>query len=412
MITHFRLHFRPKLFPSITLIAVGILLGSVVAPSPSSSWAAPGPVNILTRNPYKVLAPLESGDLTIFPVVRQENSANAQHWQYITLDEGLKSGQVIVTEAGNAMGLIRSRRPGMPPRAYTGDQVNRLVLINNSTKPLVLLAGEIVTGGKQDRVIGKDRIVPPQSDPIDLSVFCIEPGRWVGESTQFGSAGAVGESFMVQPEVRKQAMAEQNQAEVWNAVGKSIHAMAGAANSASIAGPPPPPTTSYAREMQSAPVQKTVDKTAAPLLGSAENLRAKLRQEQAVGVVVAVRGKIIWADLFADTDMLEKYWTKLIRSYAAEAVTGPESGGKRPGMADAERFLQLATTGHETSEGETGIYQYSEIRSGGVDSFVLQALLPDTGFAVHISKILLAPAVGTGRIRNYPMQPPQFQPEF
>jgi len=33
--------------------------------------------------------------------------------------------------------------------------VNRLVLVNNSKRPLLLLAGEIVTGGKQDRVIGK-----------------------------------------------------------------------------------------------------------------------------------------------------------------------------------------------------------------------------------------------------------------
>jgi hypothetical protein len=30
-----------------------------------------------------------------------------------------------------------------------------------------------VTGGKQDRVIGKDRIVPPESDPVDLGVFCV-----------------------------------------------------------------------------------------------------------------------------------------------------------------------------------------------------------------------------------------------
>ena len=412
MITHSHPHFRPRRLPGLALIAAAILLGSMVAPLASSTWAAPGPLNILTRNPYKVLAPLESGDLTIFPVVRQESDLKARHWQYITLDEGLKSGQVIVTEAGNVMGLLRSRRPGTPPRAYSGDEVNRLVLVNNSSKPLLLLAGEIVTGGKQDRVIGKDRIVLPQSEPIDLSVFCIEPGRWVGQSAQFGAVGKPSESFMVQPSVRKQAMAAQNQAEVWNAVGKSIHAMAEAASPEAIPGPPPPPTTSYARTMQSLSVQKTVDKAAAPLLSSAESLRAKLRQEQAVGVVVAVRGKIIWADLFADTDMLEKYWTKLIRSYAAEAVTEQQAGGTRPGIADAQHFLELATTGHETSEGETGVYQYREIRSGGVDSLVLQAQMPDTGFDVHISKILLAPAVTTGGLRGYPMQPPRNQPVF
>ena len=56
-------------------------------------------------------------------------------------------------------GLIR---PGTPVHQQSGAEVNRLVLINNSDRPLLLLAGEIVTGGKQDRVIGADRLVPPQ----------------------------------------------------------------------------------------------------------------------------------------------------------------------------------------------------------------------------------------------------------
>ena len=60
------------------------------------------------------------------------------------------------------------------------------MLVNNSKRPLILLAGEIVTGGKQDRVIGKDRIIPAESDPIDLGVFCVEPGRWTGSSDRFG----------------------------------------------------------------------------------------------------------------------------------------------------------------------------------------------------------------------------------
>ena len=86
------------------------------------------------------------------------------------------------------------------PAPHRGDQVNTLVLVNNSTKPLLLLAGEIVTGGKQDRVIAKDRIVPAGSDPIDLGVFCIEPGRWTEDTANFhASAKAPAQSMMVQP---------------------------------------------------------------------------------------------------------------------------------------------------------------------------------------------------------------------
>ena len=76
------------------------------------------------------------------------------------------AGEVIVTESGSVQPLMRRPRPPAPP----GAQVNQLVLVNNSKRPLILLAGEIVTGGKQDRVIGKDRIIPGESDPIDLAV--------------------------------------------------------------------------------------------------------------------------------------------------------------------------------------------------------------------------------------------------
>ena len=118
-------------------------------------------------------------------------------------------------------------------------QVNRLVLVNNSKRPLLLLAGEIVTGGKQDRVIGKDRIVPAESDPMDLSVFCVEPGRWVATSEHFGASEALyggarrnsakalrRHGIMVQPSVRAKAMGDKNQQEVWDAVNTQKEAIA------------------------------------------------------------------------------------------------------------------------------------------------------------------------------------------
>ena len=117
--------------------------------------------------------------------------------------------------------------------------MNRLVLVNNSKRPLLLLAGEIVSGGKQDRVIGKDRIVPPESDPVDLSVFCVEPGRWVATSEHFGASEAMyGKAIggvstrrpapmamMAQPSVRAKAMGDQNQQEVWAEVRKQRDAV-------------------------------------------------------------------------------------------------------------------------------------------------------------------------------------------
>jgi hypothetical protein len=351
---------------------------------------------------YRVLAPIESGSLLLFPVV-QANGKAANNTPFVTLDEGLKNGTVEVTEAGKIRGLVRGRGngPAIIADGFHGDQVNTLVLVNNSKQPLLLLAGEIVTGGKQDRVIAKDRIVPPGGDPIDLSVFCIEPGRWVESSPVFGasSTAPVG-SFMVQPTVRKQAMAARNQQQVWESVHGSIAAMAAApkpsGGPAILAGPPP--TTSYAKAMQSDEFTAKVDQAAAPLMKSREEIMSQLRKEGAVGVVVAVRGEIVWADLFSSTDLLSKYWTKLVRSYAAESVAPGESHAK-PTVADAQRFLEAPRGGTETSEGSVGVYRYVELKSGGTETFVLESLLADAKGDVHTSKLKLR----DGDRRMYPM---------
>ena len=331
---------------------------------------------------YRVLQPVQSGNLTIFPVVRASGNAKTANWQYITLDEGLKNGEIIVTEKGRMQGLVRTGHAGVWYPPQSGGEVNQLVLINNSSKPLILLAGEIVTGGKQDRVVAKDRIVPPQSDPVDLSVFCIEPGRWVTTSEQFGGAGKGNMSFMVQPAVRQEAMVAQDQQRVWSAVGGAISNMSAAAPSSQGSA-----TTSYAKTMQEDTVAQKVDEAGQTLLQSREQILAKLREEHAVGVVAAIRGEIVWADIFADPDMLAKYWTKLVRSYAAEVLTAEWHQNAHATQEDAQRFLDEDISGRETSDGDAGIYRYSETRAGNIVTFVLRSLLPGANFDVHISKL-------------------------
>ncbi len=388
---------------ALAVMGTAFMMITGLAPGASTCRAADGPAEY-----YRVLAPIESGNLLLFPVVRSAKAAAPT--PFLTLDEGIKSGQVEVTEAGNVRGLVRPRpapstpydgpdRPVPNPQhpSYRGDQVNTLVLVNNSDKPLLLLAGEIVTGGKQDRVIAKDRIVPPGSDPVDLGVFCIEPGRWTEASATFGaSANAPTGSFMVQPNVREKAMVMKDQHEVWASVSDSINQMAAAsspASSGSSGGTRANPasnlnTTSYARAMQQSSVSAKVDEAAAPVMKSREQVLAQLRQQHAVGVVVAVRGEIVWADIFADTDLLARYWTKLVRSYAAESLLAGDTH-PTPTLSDAQHFLDAPAGGTETSEGNVGVYRYRELHSGGTETFVLESLLPGTGYDVHISKLKL-----------------------
>ncbi len=116
---------------------------------------------------YHVLQPITHGNLTIFPVTAAGVHDTAD---FITLDEGIKSGQVVITEAGRGNTLVRRRQS--VPTDRDSAEVNRLVLVNNSDRPLILLAGEIVTGGKQDRVIGKDRFAGGERSRRSRSVLC------------------------------------------------------------------------------------------------------------------------------------------------------------------------------------------------------------------------------------------------
>jgi hypothetical protein len=334
---------------------------------------------------YSLLNPIRSGNLVVFPVVANRSYDTAE---FLTLDEGLRSGDVVVTEAGQARGLVR-RRPGDPNVIHPGRdaEVSRLVLINNSKRPLLLLAGEIVTGGKQDRVIGKDRIVPAESDPVDLSVFCVEPGRWVAANgkNEFNNPPGVSMGIVASPVVRSKAMGAKDQQQVWDTVRNSQRSLASSVEAVGAA-PAVNATTSYARVMDNKEVQKQVDAVAEPVQRDYESVIHQLRDKNAVGVVVAVNGEIVWADIFASTQLLQKYWPKLVRSYATEAVI-TRAKAAEVNSKDAQRFLDSLQGRHETAEIEPGLYRQTEITGDGFKVFELTSLLPKTGFAVHVAKM-------------------------
>ena len=331
----------------------------------------------------KVLPPISQGNLTIFPVVSQVTFDTSV---FLTLDQGIRCGEVVVTEAGRIKGLVRPRatvndgvwreRP-FPPITnlpQDGPRVNELSLINNSNRPLLLLAGEIVTGGKQDRVVSKDRIIPAHSEPVALGVFCVEPHRWTETSSNFNSL----HSSMAQPSVRSQAMFARDQQQVWNQVAKSRMAVIDGLPHAAAA--PLSASSSYAAAMQSSAVQAELDTVVKPLEQSYASLIQKLRDAHAVGTVVAVNGEIIWADVFASSDLLNRFWPKLIRSYAAESFAHPMPvSSKSPATEQqAQDFLDNLGATHETVDTEPGLYRNTEISSPGYSAFVLTSLLPSS----------------------------------
>src|ERR1051326_2325002 len=372
---------KRSFLPILAVLSAGFLVVSAANAGDAGSLPA-------TSNDYKILAPITHGDLTIFPVVSGKSHDTSD---FITLDEGIRSGDVVVTEVGNLHSSMR-RRPPYQTRPYSGAEVNRLVLVNNSKHPLILLAGEVVTGGKQDRVVGKDRIVPAESDPVDLAVFCVEHGRWVESSTKFDTHASV----MLQPSVRMKAMADQDQQKVWDEVAnsrKNMSAVMLAAPGANLstvevtsAQAQIDSTSSYAKARENSVVQKQVESITEPMQKSYESVIKQLRNQNAVGVVVAVKGHIVWADMFASSALLAKYWPKLLDSYATEALTMPGARGE-VSIKEAQGFLENWQANHEVVDSEPGLYRQRELVGYKFRAFELTSLLAKAPFDLHLSKM-------------------------
>src|SRR5215471_14064741 len=340
---------------------------------PTANPASPPTPGLRPEGEWRLLDPVSYENISVFPVVApygQDTSA------FLTLEEGLATGEVVVRERGSEE-MVRGRdgRIIYLPQ-YSGASVNQLVLVNRSKRPLLLLAGELVSGGKQDRVIGKDRIVPVGAPPLPLDVFCVEHGRWTG-SSQFAAALTI-----VHPSVRERAAVDQKQTEVWDAVRSGTMAKAPAAApparitrgelQTAIAGNAQ--TEAYEKIYQSSAVGVPIDDFVAEVQRRFASAISGLKGERVVGVVVAYGGEIAWSDIFASGDLFDHYWHKLLRSYAVEALARPtvRTVASREGASEFLRRLN----GRETTETEPGVYRWSEITEGHLAEIELEALSP------------------------------------
>lgn len=348
-------------------------------------WAAPHPGKASQRpeGNWRILDPVTYENIAIFPVVSGSSQDTSS---FLTLEEGLANGEVTVSERG-ATGMVRNRGPIQPfPQRQYDDaaSVNQLVLINRSKRPLLLLAGELVSGGKQDRIIGKDRIVPVGAEPLPLDVFCVEHGRWTGASSQFTASKVI-----VHPSVREQAAVDQKQTEVWAAVAGG--STAAARLSAAAPSAPAPrispgtlaetitveaPTQSYRKIYEGHRVGGSVDSFVDQVQRRFARATGNLKGEHVVGVVVAYGGEVAWSDIFASDELFRQYWSKLLRSYAVEALARPTL--RETASADDAREFLRRPNGREVQETEAGVYRWREITEGPLALIELDALQPKT----------------------------------
>src|SRR5262245_54624131 len=116
----------------------------------------------------RVSGPHVHGNLAIYLV----HGTSAAGPVPLTLQEAVAKGQVQVIETG---------------------QVNELQIENTGSEQVFIQAGDIVKGGKQDRVLTVSFLLPPNSGRLPIASFCVEQGRWSArgkeEVAKFSSAG-------------------------------------------------------------------------------------------------------------------------------------------------------------------------------------------------------------------------------
>ena len=265
-----------------------------------------------------------------------------------------------------------------------GASVNELALVNRSGKKLLLLAGEVVVGGKQDRIVQEDRVIPPVSVPVALNVFCVEHGRWTPRSTSYGGGGgansarvaapvvAAPEKFdslgaVAHPKLRAASQDRKEQSAVWDEVSKN-NAKLGTKNS----------TDTY----QEVYANK---KVAGQLDDYVRTLEREVMQPGVVGVIVARNGRAVWADVFASQRLFASYWPKLLKSYVVDAI-GDYTSDARPTVEQASAYL-LARDGTVTTTTQQGVYQLVKYEQAAYAVFDLRDISLASPLRVHWNKM-------------------------
>ncbi len=239
-----------------------------------------------------------------------------------TLDDARARGDLTITEG---------------PRA----SVPTLTVNHRGRDHVLLVAGEILLGGKQDRVVKEDVLLPPRSGPREIAVYCVEPGRWTGETGSFHRQGG-----FAGPQVRAKLLQRVEQRQVWDAVSQTASRTLAAS-----------PTGSY---------QAVFDK---PEIRAGQRAAERALDRPAAGdargAAVFLGERLAGLDVFLDVALFSGLWPKLLRGYTAE---GPAGSGPAPAEDGLRSWLQALIIGAGSQPGtlrrNAGLGQLFEFVTG------------------------------------------------
>ena len=306
-------------------ICLGLLLGCsqekpVTGKTPDST---PPVQTAMTVGDFQLQDPIQAGSVSIIPVSSTKGQIQ-QDGNFMTLSEAKKEGLVEITELGE------------------GD-VNALRVENKGTRPLLLLGGDLLLGGKQDRIVARDVIVPP-GKTMNIEVYCVEHGRWEGQSEHFEYKGAV------VPNTVRQAATYGDQQEVWGEVDK-YNTANGSAD----------PSLPVSKGMSSGRVVQTLSDDVPKVL---EKLKD---QKNVVGFIYILNGEVQSADLFGNTRIFDTAKESLLKSYLADGASHVSDANSKVDMDACKKFMEEVIEGRKartrnSSLNESVRYQGRETR--------------------------------------------------
>jgi hypothetical protein len=270
---------------------------------------------IAQTNGYRVSAPVTFKNLSVFLIHGKDQIKNKN---ILTLQEAMDKKVFSV---------------------YETSDVNELAVENKSSQYEVFIqSGDIVKGGKQDRVLAITIIIPANSGRISIEAFCVESGRWQKRGGEEAGKFSTSNERIVSKDLKIAANQSRSQQEVWNKVaeaqGKLSQNVGVKVNSATSA-------TSLQLSLENKQVIATADEYVKKFAAMVEN------QDDVIGYAFVINGKINSADIYASNFLFNKLWLKMLRATAIEAVAELQTGkpGKLVKISEVQSFMDDADKG-------------------------------------------------------------------
>ena len=266
---------------------------------------------------YLVSGPYAHKNLSLF-LIRGRDTLDYGE-KVLTLADALRLDKVVVRETSN---------------------VNELIIVNISNDyTVIIMSGDIVKGGKQDRTIKFDLILGPRSGEVPIAVHCVESGRWRGrggESTaQFSASSKMLASKDAKLGNRYSDARGGGQSEVWASVAEVQDKLSGNLGRDVRS---PASATGFQLTLENEDLGRAVADYRQALNGLLDD------RDDVLGYAFAINGEINSADVFGSSEIFRQVWPRLLEAAATEAVSEYDSDSDYPAvsLADVKDFLESA----------------------------------------------------------------------